>query len=73
MILELWKIKEKKLIVIIHGDYEQDPNFVLACRNHPNIILLPARGANVLDIVRANVVFITLPGHLDLQLRIMRQ
>lgn len=59
-----------KRAVIITGDYEEDPNFVLASRNiSEKVTVHPARGANVYDIVRSQVVFITLLGLRDIEAR----
>ncbi len=59
--------------VLIHGDGELDPNFVIASRNIPNLDLIPARGANVLDLVSARTVIVTLSAKMDLESRLMRR
>lgn len=68
--LKAWNCPKKMLI--IYGNYEEDPNFLLAVRNIENVDVLPVRGANVVDIVNASFVIVTLQAHLDLVARLTK-
>lgn len=68
-LLSNWRTKRA---LIVHGNLEQDPNIVLGLRNNPNYNLLPARGANVHDILRYPIVMVTLQGLRDLESRLTR-
>ncbi len=57
-------------VLVIHGNYEEDPNFILAARNIANVDLLPSRAANVVDIIHHRVVILTVLGAAELQRRL---
>jgi len=56
--------------LLIHGNLEQDPNFMLAVRNIGDFEVLPANGANVIDVVKARTVLVTVQGQADLESRL---
>jgi len=56
--------------LLIHGDLEHDPNFLVAARNIKQLVVHPARGANVFDVLKARTVYVTMQGKLDLEKRL---
>lgn len=63
-ILSNWHTKKA---LIMHGNYEQSPALMVGIRNNPAYNLLPARGANVLDILRAPVILMSTQALADIE------
>lgn len=59
-----------KHALIIHGNEEFDANLVLAGRSHPAMDFIPAKGANVYEIVRKDCVIITETAVKELEARL---
>jgi ribosomal protein L4 len=66
-ILSHWHTKKA---LIVHGDYEQDANMMVGLRNNQSYNLLPARGANVHDLLRAPIILMSLQGLKDIESRL---
>lgn len=66
-ILSHWHTKKA---LIIHGDYEQDRNLLFGLRNNKSYNLLPARGANVHDLLRTPIIMMSLQGLADIETRL---
>lgn len=66
-ILSSWNTRRA---LLVHGDYEQDPNLILALRNNPDFHLLPARGINVHDVLRYPIVMMSLSALQDIDTRL---
>lgn len=66
-ILSHWHTKKA---LIVHGDYEQDPNLMVGLRNNKSYRILPARGANVHDLLRAPVILMSVQALYDLEARL---
>jgi len=63
-ILSHWGTKKA---LLVHGNYEQDPNLLLGLRNNQKYNLLPARGANVHDILRAPIILMSTQALADIE------
>lgn len=55
-VLEKWDLRNA---ILVHGDDERDPNIQLAARNINYFHFLPAKGANVYELVKTDMVFMT--------------
>lgn len=66
-ILSHWHTKKA---LIVHGDYEQDANLMVGLRNNRSYRTLPARGANVHDLLRAPIILMSVQALHDLEARL---